>query len=147
MTPSVLGCQLQLRLQFHQWPFLTSHNFKPQLLSMTPSCFQNIKSSCSMRCNLSYLWKIFSLGSQKTLPRRFHFSGTSFFLITDNFLAPANQHQLSQKTLLFLTLKSEPHGQSCQVLLLTGTRTGTPCSIMTKPAQSVNRFSRAGARI
>ena len=40
-TPPVLGCQLQLWLHFHQWPSLASHNVKPQLLSMTPSCLQN----------------------------------------------------------------------------------------------------------
>jgi hypothetical protein len=33
------------------------------------------------------------LCSQKTLPRRFHLSDASPFLITANFLAQANQHQ------------------------------------------------------
>jgi hypothetical protein len=35
--------------------------------------------------------------SQKTLPRRFHFSGLGLFLITTNVLAPANQQQLLQE--------------------------------------------------
>jgi hypothetical protein len=41
MTPSLLGFQLQLRLHLHPWPSLDSHSAEPQLLSMTPSCFQN----------------------------------------------------------------------------------------------------------
>jgi hypothetical protein len=41
MTPSVLGCQLQLRVHLHQWPSMASHSTKPQLLFMTPSCIQN----------------------------------------------------------------------------------------------------------
>ena len=36
------------------------------------------------------------LGSQKTLPRRWHLKDTGLFSITTNFLAPANQHQQSQ---------------------------------------------------
>jgi hypothetical protein len=40
MIPSVLGCQLQLRLQFYQWSSLGSHNANPQLLFMAPSCFK-----------------------------------------------------------------------------------------------------------
>jgi hypothetical protein len=34
MTPSVLGHQLQLRFPLLQWPSLTSHSAKPQLLSV-----------------------------------------------------------------------------------------------------------------
>ena len=41
MTPSVLGRQLQMRLDFHQWPSMASHSAEPQLLFMTPSCLQN----------------------------------------------------------------------------------------------------------
>jgi hypothetical protein len=41
VTPSVLGCELQLKLHLHQWPFLASHSAKLQLLFMTPSCLQN----------------------------------------------------------------------------------------------------------
>ena len=33
------------------------------------------------------------LCSQKTVPRRCHLSDAGLFLITDNFLAPANKHQ------------------------------------------------------
>ena len=75
--------------------------------------------------NLAYLWNTASLCSQKTLPRRFHLSDAGLFLITTNFIAPANQHQLS---LLLLTLKPEPHDWSFQVLLA---KPGTwpPCSI------------------
>jgi hypothetical protein len=41
MTPLVWGHQLQLRLHLLQWPSMTSHSAKPQLLFMTPSCLQN----------------------------------------------------------------------------------------------------------
>ena len=41
MTPSVLGHQLQLRLQLCSWPSMASHHAKPQLLSMTQLCLQN----------------------------------------------------------------------------------------------------------
>jgi hypothetical protein len=41
MIISVLGHQLQLRLNLHQWPFLDFHSVMPQLLSMTPSYLQN----------------------------------------------------------------------------------------------------------
>jgi hypothetical protein len=37
-----------------------------------------------------------SLCSQKTLSRRSHLSHAGLFLITTNFLTPANQHQFSQ---------------------------------------------------
>ena len=42
--------------------------------------------------NLGYLWNTASLCFQKTLPRC-HLDDTGLFLITANFLAPANQHQ------------------------------------------------------
>jgi hypothetical protein len=87
----------------HQWPSLAFHNAKTQLLSMTSSCLQNLyhigditKCSYIMGYNLDYLWNTPSLCSQKTFPRRFYFSDAGLFLITANFLAPANQHQLSQ---------------------------------------------------
>ena len=41
MTPSVLGCHLQLKLCFPQCPSLASHSAKPQVFFMTPSCLQN----------------------------------------------------------------------------------------------------------
>ena len=31
MTPSVLGCQLQLRLHLQRWPSMASHSTKPHL--------------------------------------------------------------------------------------------------------------------
>jgi hypothetical protein len=34
---------------------------------------------------------------QESLPKLFHLSDYGLFLITTNFLVPANQHQLSQK--------------------------------------------------
>jgi hypothetical protein len=52
------------------------------------------------------------------LPRRFHLNDAGFFLITTDFLAPANHHQLFQYSLLFWTVNPEPHGQSCEVLLI-----------------------------
>jgi hypothetical protein len=55
--------------------------------------------------------------------QKVHLSDADLFLITDNFLAPANQHQLSKLPLLLLTLKPEQHGLNFQVLLLTGAGT------------------------
>lgn len=104
MTPSVLGCQLQLRVHFHQWPSMASHSTKPQLFFMMPSCLQNqyhlddsytLPSTAAAWGTLGYLWNTASLCSQKTLPI-FHLSDAGLFLITTNFLAPANQHQLFQ---------------------------------------------------
>jgi hypothetical protein len=46
--------------------------------------------------NLAYLWNTGSLCSQKTFPRRFHLSNAGLFIITTNFLTPANLYQLSQ---------------------------------------------------
>jgi hypothetical protein len=43
--------------------------------------------------NLGYLWNTASLCFQKTLPRRCHLNDAGLFLISANFLAPANQHQ------------------------------------------------------
>jgi hypothetical protein len=54
------------------------------------------KYSWSMRYNLGYLWDTASLCSQETIPRRFHLNDACLFLIVANFLAPANQYQLSQ---------------------------------------------------
>ena len=98
MTPLVLGHQLQLHL--HQWSSMASHSAKSQLLSMTLSCIQNqyhlgdsytlSSPAASMKCNLGHLWNAASLCSQKTVPRRFHLSDAGLFLITTNFLAPAN---------------------------------------------------------
>ena len=51
------------------------------------------KSCCSTRHNIGYFWNTASLCSQKTLPRRCHLNDAGLFLITANFLAPANQHQ------------------------------------------------------
>jgi hypothetical protein len=42
--------------------------------------------------NLGYLWNTASLCIQKTLPRC-HLNDAGLFLITANFLAPADQHQ------------------------------------------------------
>jgi hypothetical protein len=86
------------------------------------------KSSRCTRYNLGYPWNPASLCSQQTVPRRFHLNEAGLFLIIANFLAPADQHQLYQ-FFPFLTLESEPHGWSCRVLLLAGTRTWPPLSI------------------
>ena len=40
-TLSFLGCQLQLRLNPHQWLSMASHSAKPQLLFMTTSYLQS----------------------------------------------------------------------------------------------------------
>jgi hypothetical protein len=95
---------------------------------MTPSCLQN--------------W--YHLGDFYTLPSPAAAQGTALAIFgtqlhhvlrkhfledfTSVMLAPANQHQLSQKFLLFFTLKPEPHGQSGLVLLLAGAGTWSSCS-------------------
>ena len=69
-------------------PFIPSKRVPPGwLLHIT-------KYSCSMRYHLGYLWNTGSLCSQKTFRRRFHLSDAGLFLITTNFLAPANQHHI-----------------------------------------------------
>jgi hypothetical protein len=102
MTPSVQGRQLKLRLHLHQWPSMASHSAEPQLPCMTPSCLQNqynLGDPCTLpiplqqEYNLGYLWNTDSLCFQKTVPRRCHLNDAGLFLITPNFLAPANQHQ------------------------------------------------------
>ncbi len=68
-------------------PFMPSKPVPPGwLLHIT-------KSSHSTRYNLGYLWNTASCALQKTLPRRCHLNDAGLFLITANFLAPANQHQ------------------------------------------------------
>jgi hypothetical protein len=94
--------------------FMTSKPIPPGWFSCITT------SSCSAKYNFGDLWNTASLCSQKILPRRFHLSDAVLFLITANVLAPANQHQLSQYSLLFMTLKPEPRGQSCWVLCLAG---------------------------
>lgn len=78
---------------------------EPQLLFMTPSCLQNqyhlgdsytVPSLVTAQNTSVAISGTHSLCSQKTLPRRFHLSDAGLFLITANFLAPANQHQYSQ---------------------------------------------------
>jgi hypothetical protein len=65
--------------------------------AVLPGLFLHInKYSCSTRYNLGYLWNTASLCSQKTLSRRFHLGDAGLFLMTANFLAPGNQHRLSQ---------------------------------------------------
>ena len=102
MTPSVLGPQLQLRLHLHQWPSMASHSAEPQLLCVTPSCLQNqyhlgdsytLPSPATAQGTTLAISGTQPLCSQKTLPRRCHLNDAGLFLITANFLAPANQHQ------------------------------------------------------
>jgi hypothetical protein len=103
--PSLSQCQAWA--VFHD-PFMT---LKP----VTPGWLLHIsKPSCSMRYNLSCLWNTASLCSQKILPRRFHLSDAGLFLITANFLAPANQHQLSQQSPS--TLDSKASAKFCCLL-------------------------------
>jgi len=86
--PSLSQCQASGVL--HD-PFMPS---KPVVLPVW--ILHIIKYSCSTKYNLGYLWNTASLWSQKTLPRRFHVNDGSLSLISTNFLALANQHQLSQ---------------------------------------------------
>jgi hypothetical protein len=105
---------------------MTTYNAKPQLFFMTPSCLQNqyhlgdsytLPSTAAAYGTSLAMFRTQLLCAfrkeKKKLLRRFHFSAAGFFLITANFLAPANQHQLSQESLLFWTLTPEPHGRSC----------------------------------
>ena len=79
--------QCRASAAFHG-PFIPSKQVPPGwLLYIT-------NYSCSMRYNLGYLWNT-ALWSQKIL-RRFHLSDAGLFLVTTNFLAPANHHKLSQ---------------------------------------------------
>lgn len=41
MIPLILGLQLLVMLHLHQWPLLMPHSARPQLLIVTPACFQN----------------------------------------------------------------------------------------------------------
>jgi hypothetical protein len=125
---------MQLRLHLHQWPSMASHNAKPQLFFITPSCLQNqyhlgesytLPSTVATQGTTLFFFFFFFFCSQITLPRRFYLNDAGL-LITVNFLVLANKHQLSQKSLLFFTLKPEPYGQSCWVLLLAGTGTWSP---------------------
>ena len=80
----------------------TSHSVEPQLLFRTPSCPQNqyhlddtdtLPSPAAAGGTTLVISGSQPLCSQKTLPRRCHLNDAGFFLITANFLAPANQHQ------------------------------------------------------
>ena len=102
MTPSVLGHQLQMRLHLLQWPSMTSHSAKSQLFFMTASCLQNqyhlgdsytLPSPATAQGTTLAISGTQPLCSQKTLLRRCHLNDAGLFLITANFLAPANQHQ------------------------------------------------------
>jgi len=86
-------------------PSMASHSAELQLLSMTPSCLQNqyhlgdsytlpSPAAAEVQPWLS-LEQSFFVFSENT-SRRFHLSIVGLFLITANFLAPDNQHQLSQ---------------------------------------------------
>jgi hypothetical protein len=80
---------------------MTSHSVKPQLFFMTPSCLQN-----KYHLGDTYTLPNEAAAKGTTLPisgtqllcasRRFHLSDVGLFLITANFLAPANQLQLYQ---------------------------------------------------
>ena len=85
---------------------------------------QIIEYSCTMRYKLVSLWNTASLYSQKILPR-FHLSNASLFLISANFLAPANCINCPSGFLLLLTLKPEPNGQGWWILRLAGARTSS----------------------
>jgi hypothetical protein len=85
--------------------FHGSHSAERQLLCMTPSCLQNqyhlddshtLLSPTVARGTTLAISGTQPLYSQKILPRRCHLNDADLFLIIANFLAPANQHQLSQ---------------------------------------------------
>lgn len=76
---------------------------KHQLFSMTPSYLQSqcqlrlSKTSVHMICSLCAFWTITSMClSQVNAPRFTICTGSSLFLLIFTFLAPHNQHQLSQ---------------------------------------------------
>jgi hypothetical protein len=81
---------------------MASHNAEPQLLCVTPSCLQNqyhlvnsytLLSPATAQGTTLVISETQPLCFQKTLPRRFHLNDAGLFLITANFLAPANQYQ------------------------------------------------------
>ena len=113
--PGLQQCQASAVLND---PFMPSKPVPPVWL------LHLIKPSCNRKCNLGYLWNTISLCFQKTLPR-LHLSDADLFLITTNFLAPAN-HLIVSVLPSILDTKPEPHGRSCWVLLLAGAGTCPP---------------------
>ena len=102
MISSVLGHQFHLSLHLHQWPSMASHRAGHQLLYIIPSGLQNqyhvgnsntLPSPATAQGTTLAISRTQPLCSQKTLPRRCHLNDAGLFLITANFLAPANQHQ------------------------------------------------------
>lgn len=102
MIPAILGSSLQLRLHFHQWPFLASHSAKSQMLSVAPSSYQH-----QIHAGVSYIlpwpasslrWRLMPLlatASEEILPI-FSLDDDGFLLVTASFSVPPNQHQLFQ---------------------------------------------------
>jgi hypothetical protein len=97
------------------------------------------KSSCSMRYNLGYFCYT-ALHTKKTFPSIYHVSDGGLFLITTNVLVPASQHQLSQKSLLFLDSKARTTWPKLPSSALTRAGTWPPSSI-TLSSASVFQFT------
>ena len=92
---------------------MASHSAEPQVLFMTPSCLQSqyhlgdsytLPSSATAQGTTLAISGTQPLCSQKTLARRFCLNDAGLFLITVNFLAPANQHRESQAGLKLMIL-------------------------------------------
>jgi hypothetical protein len=81
---------------------MASHSAKPQLFFMMSLCPQNqyhLGDSYTLPSKAAEGGTTLAIPGthfHKTLPRRFHLNDAVLFLITTNFLVPANQHQLSQ---------------------------------------------------
>ena len=103
MTPSSPGPSIATKAAPSTMAFRGLSLYQePQLLFVTPSCLQNqyhlgdsytVPSPATAQNTTVATSGTHSLCSQKTLPRKFHLSDAGLFLITANFLAPANQHQ------------------------------------------------------
>jgi hypothetical protein len=151
MTPSVLGHQLQLRLRLHQWPSMASHSAKPQLVTMNPSCLQNQyhlgdsytlpSPAVTQGTTLAISRTQLLCALRKHFPDFISVTLVSLFLITTNFIAPANQHPLSKRVYYSMILKPQLHGWSCWVLLLAGVGTWSPCSIIITSFLFSNSFT------
>ena len=74
VTPTVLGHQLQLRLNRWQWSSLDSHSVKTQLPSMTPSYFLNQNHLWFIHISKNSYNRKYNLGSLKH----------NFFVLTKN---------------------------------------------------------------
>lgn len=90
LTPSIMAFPLLVWLYLLQWPLLTSHSAKSQLLSMMPPWLQWLGLAASTRYNLDHLKRqLACANSEEIFPRRFHLSNAGLFLTAPD--SPADQ--------------------------------------------------------